>query len=141
MNLDLTTIRVFDNAPECHVYRMKLENEGIECFLFDEEMVTINPLINLALGGVKLKVKSTDLVQANEILSELEEKPITDEKNESIKCPNCSSTNLISDFKSIKGLKGIISTIISFVLFVYPLYYKYVFKCIDCNTEFKRERN
>ncbi len=139
MDLDLTTLKVFDNSPEAHVYRIKLENEGIKCFLYDEEMITLDPLLNLALGGIKLKINKIDLPRANEVISNIENKPITDENNELVKCPNCNSTDLFSDFKSMKGVKGIISTIITFLFMAYPLYYKSVYKCKECNTEFKRK--
>ncbi len=46
--MGLTTIKTFDNALEAHVFRIKLENSGIESFIFDEEMATLDPIMNIA---------------------------------------------------------------------------------------------
>ncbi|MGY6649748.1 putative signal transducing protein [Wenyingzhuangia sp. IMCC45574] len=136
----LTTIKIFDNSPEMHVYKNRLEQEGIDCYPFDEEMVTIDPFLTNAIGGIKLKVNKADVLQAKSIIASIDNQPITDDKDEVLCCPSCGSADLISDFRSMKGTKGILSLIISIVFFVYPIYYKYVYKCKSCNHEFKRKR-
>ena len=135
--MEFTTIKTFDNPMEAHIVKSRLENEGISCFLFDENMMSINPLFNVTVGGIKLKVNTSDADKAKDIIELINASPITDEKDEQLSCPNCSSNDLISGYKSMKGSTGILSAIISFLLLVFPLYYKTVYKCKVCDTEFK----
>jgi predicted nucleic acid-binding Zn ribbon protein len=135
--MSLVTIITFDDAISAHVLKAKLESEEILCFIHDENIVTLNPLYNFAVGGVKLKVNEKDATRALEIIQELEDKPYTNEADETVLCPNCSSTNLYSDFKSMKSATGVLAAITSFLFIVFPIYYKSVFKCKECGTEFK----
>ena len=50
--------------------KSKLESEGISCFLFDENIVNLNPLYNMAVGGIKLKINRNDITAATEILNQ-----------------------------------------------------------------------
>lgn len=135
--MKLVTIRSFDDGITAHIFRNKLESEGITAFVHDENIVTMNALYNFAVGGVKLRVDEPDVARALEVIREMEETPYTDEQDQQIICPNCSSTELYSDFKSMKSPKGVLSTITSFFLGVFPIYYDSVYRCKKCNTEFK----
>jgi hypothetical protein len=117
--------------------RSKLESEDIMCFLFDENIVGLNPLYNVTVGGIKLKINKSDLGQATEIIEESLKSSITNDQGEVIKCPKCESEDIYSSFKSMKGTKGILSAIVSFLFMVYPIYYKTVYKCKKCRNEFK----
>jgi hypothetical protein len=64
------TIRIFNLPIDAAVIRAKLEAEGIECFLENEIITQVNPLFSNAVGGVKLKVKESDVKDAIEILKE-----------------------------------------------------------------------
>ena len=99
----------------------------------------IYPLLNFTVGGIKLKVLEVDLERAIEILKLIEETPFKDSNDELIKCPKCDSTNLVSGFKSVKNIKGFLSIIVSFLFSVFPLYYKEVFRCKNCDNEFSKK--
>lgn len=118
--------------------RSKLESEGITCFLFDENIISLNPLYNVTVGGIKLRIIESDIEKTQEIIAEIEKAPLTDEKEELISGSTCNSTNLYAGFKSMKGVKGISSAILSFLMMVFPIYYKTVYKCKSCGTEFKK---
>ena len=135
--MSLITLKTFDNSFEAHLLKTTLESEGIQCFIFDENMVSINPLFNITVGGIKLKINNADLGKALEILEENEELKLTNENNEVIKCPKCDSEDIYLDFKSMKGLKGFFSLIVSFLFFLFPIYYKSLNKCKSCGHEFK----
>ncbi|MEO0333074.1 MAG: DUF2007 domain-containing protein, partial [Bacteroidota bacterium] len=107
-------------------------NENITCFLFDENIVELNPLYNITVGGVKLKIDKADLDEATTIIEE-----ITNDQGEIIQCPNCQSEDIYSGFKSMKGARGVLSAITSFLFMVFPIYYKTVYKCKSCINEFK----
>lgn len=52
--------------------RMHLEGHGLEVFLPDEGMATSNPLMNTAIGGIRVQVRDEDYEQAMEIMKESE---------------------------------------------------------------------
>ena len=133
------TIKTFDNSIDAHILMARLEDEGIECFLVDDNIVSIYPLLNFTVGGIKLKVLEVDLERAIERLKLIEETPFKDSNDELIKCPKCDSTNLVSGLKSVKNIKGFLSIIVSFLFSVFPLYYKEVFRCKNCDNEFSKK--
>ncbi|AMC10230.1 hypothetical protein Lupro_02725 [Lutibacter profundi] len=137
--MGLVTIRTFENGPEAHLFKTKLLSLGIECFIFDEQTITLNPIMGVAIGGIKLKVNENDYEKSNQVITDIENTPLTNEKDEILKCPKCNSIELYTGFKSMKGVKGIISTITSFLFMIYPVYFKNVYKCKDCGNEFDKE--
>jgi DNA-directed RNA polymerase subunit RPC12/RpoP len=132
-------IKTFDDAISAHILRNKLESEGIDCVIQDENIVTLNPLFNFAVGGVKLKVYEEDVPRALEILRELDNTPLTDANDQAIQCPNCASTDLDNNFKTMKGIKGAVAIVVSFFLAVFPLYFQTNYRCRQCGTEFKKK--
>lgn len=44
------------NPIEANIIRARLQDAGIDCFLADENVATLNPFYNQAIGGVKLIV-------------------------------------------------------------------------------------
>lgn len=134
--MELITLKVFDNAIDAHILKCKLESEDIACFIFDEHLVTMNPLFNLAVGGIKLKINQDDAKRAKSIIREIENLPYTNNQDEIIRCPKCTSKELYSNFKSIKNFKGIMASLFSFLLTVFPIYFNSVYKCKKCSFEF-----
>lgn len=135
--MELVTLKTFDNPVEAHILKSRLESEDIPSFLFDENMVTLNPLYNVTVGGIKLKVNPAHYEEAKQIIDDFNTSEVRDENEEIISCPNCSSKDLYTGFKSMKGLKGVMSGIVAFLLMIYPFYLKTMYKCKSCNTEFK----
>ena len=64
------TVLTFTYPHELAVIRGRLESEGIQCFAQDEMTIQVYPFYSNAIGGIKLKVKESDLVQTLEILKE-----------------------------------------------------------------------
>ena len=140
-------------------YNRYLHNRGIKdtsdqnvwAFLGDGEMDEVDTLGAIGLASREKLDNLTFVVNCNlqrldgpvmgngKIIQELEGTPLTNEKDQPIQCPNCASTDLYSNFKSMKGVKGVISTIISFVLTVFPIYVNIVYRCKHCETEFKKK--
>lgn len=65
---DLITIACFSHPYESHVWRARLESEGISCFIADEHTVSANWFYSNAVGGVKLQVYKCDREQAERVL-------------------------------------------------------------------------
>ncbi len=133
---NLKIVKTFDNAMDLHISKIKLESEGIQCFVFDENIVSINPLYNLTVGGIKLNVTSEDYPKAMKLIESFEEQPLTDEEDRVITYPNCGSDDYYTGYKSMKGVKGILSIILTFLISIYPIYFKTLNKCKACHTEF-----
>lgn len=136
-DIKLVTLRTFDTSVEAHILKTRLESDAIECYLFDENINSLNLIYNIAVGGIKLKIKSTDLDRAEEIIKQIEETAYTDEDNATIICPKCTSSDLYSGIRTIKGVRGFLSALISFSIMVFPPYCKTVHKCKSCGYEFE----
>ena len=71
------------NIPvDCHILKGRLETEGIDCFVFDENIVWVHPFRAVAVGGVKLKVLSHQFEPAAAQLEHLRKGFLSDEKRE-----------------------------------------------------------
>ena len=139
--MELITIKVVDTAIEAHILKNRLDGENIASYIFDENIVTLNPMLNFAVGGIKVKVPKQDYSKAKNILLELDQTPYTDNEDNIIKCPNCESQSFYSDFKSMKDPKGFFAMIAAFALTAFPIYAKSVYKCKECGTEFEKNSN
>lgn len=69
MQVELVTVAKFFSPTEAHVFRAKLESEGIPAFVFNENLATFYPFASSLTGGAQLKVRVQDLEHAKEILA------------------------------------------------------------------------
>jgi len=88
MGNELRTIYTTPNNIEAHIFKQKLENEGIECILTDEHIVSVNTFYNQAVGGIKVQVKESDYARAMEVIKEEE---MIEIHRDSIPCIKCKS--------------------------------------------------
>ncbi len=133
--MSLLTVKIFQNSIDAHLFKSRLENEGIDSYLFDENINSMNMLYGVAVGGIKLKVNESDKEKVQRVLQEIEE-----EKRAAaifIKCPVCESTEHYNNFISIQGWKAFLATVLAFLTFSYPAYQKKVYKCKECGNEFE----
>lgn len=136
--MTFVTIKTFDNIMDAHMLKSRLESEGVECFLFDKEMVALNTLYTWAIGGVKLKVLQKDVPKVIEILKDISETPLTNELGEEVVCPNCNSTKINTGHNSASGLKAVFLAFIGFLTSTLPPFFKTRYYCTDCEHVFKR---
>ena len=132
----LVTVASFDEPYKAHIARMKLESEGIKCFLSGENFVATYWLLSRVEGGIKLKVKEADSKAAIEILARKETSSDTQLPSElgeyDLICPKCRSENIEYERYSWK------MAIISILLFRLPLtWLKEEYKCLDCGHVWK----
>lgn len=67
------TLHVFQNPFRAEVVKTKLESEGIQSFILDQNVTyTIGPTI---MDGFRLQVRRTDVVRAQRILEKALENP------------------------------------------------------------------
>ena len=74
----MRTLAAFNHADQAHLLRMRLEGCGIPAHVRDENMVTLDWLASLAVGGVKVDVADEDYPAALEVLAEDEPSAPTD---------------------------------------------------------------
>jgi hypothetical protein len=94
-----TTIATFNTSAEAHLARLRLEAEDIDCFIADENVVSIAWHYSLATGGIKLQVDAADVPRATALLAsrcdtDHAESPRLDDNDH---CPRCNSTRITHD--------------------------------------------
>ena len=70
--MDFVQLRSFDNYIYAHITLSMLQDAGINCHLQDEYMVTLDPFLSPAMGGMKLMVYPSQAQRARELLKETE---------------------------------------------------------------------
>ena len=126
--MELVTVRTFNNYISANLLLSKLRNGGIECYLKDENTVTMDPLLTYAVGGIKLVVKKEDTPEVFEILQQFDE----DFKN-NVVCPKCGSHNI--ELIPKKNVSNMIAAIVSFFFFIYFVSTENKYRCTNCGYE------
>jgi predicted RNA-binding Zn-ribbon protein involved in translation (DUF1610 family) len=134
MRKSLIEIANYQFSSEAYLFKGKLESEGIEVFLQNENTINTDPLLSNALGGVKLFVNSEDVLQSKQILDAIPEYSL-DDKGELLSCPNCGSQK-ITMVTTIKDIKSFLAFIYGLLTLSMPLFSKQKYKCENCNFEF-----
>ncbi len=133
---DLVSVRFYDDPLEAHLGRCLLQNEGIEAYVNDEHIIGLNRALGVALGGVKLKVASTDKERALLILQETEHRPYLDEDEQPIHCPKCGSTDLMNGISKPRSKNGIMHLALGLLFGVYPMVTERGMYCNVCKHFF-----
>ncbi|HAH23819.1 MAG TPA: hypothetical protein DCL77_08690 [Prolixibacteraceae bacterium] len=147
MNDDkIVVYETFSDPINAHIVKGLLNSYGIECYLSDELMSTLNIAYCAAIGGVKLHVFEKDIDRIQVILKSQNREPELSQSIESkdteINCPNCHSAN-VSHGGSLKKKFGIrfallFSLISVLALIFYPFPLRKTYHCFDCDHEFKK---
>jgi hypothetical protein len=125
-----------------HIIRTKLEDNGIPCFIADENTIAVNPILNNAIGGIKLKIFERDLEKCREILTqsgdmhEQDHFEIDEETHTAVVCPYCASTNVRYGSATEKKAHWLV-VIISVLLTVLPFYARKSWHCFNCRRDFE----
>ena len=128
--MDFVILQSFNNYLDAHLLMAKLESEEIQCWLQDENTVTLYPILTNAVGGIKLFVNKNDLSRARQIFWEVE----TNRKI-IIECPKCKGHN-IELVSTPRKAANWFSAILTFFLGDYALAVDKVNHCFDCGNEF-----
>ena len=132
---NLITVGTFTSPIEAHIAKGRLETEGINTFIANENHIWANWMYSQALGGVKILVLEPDAEKALEIIkkhingefeAELKEE-FSDLKSNV--CPKCGSRK----FKSAVPLLSLLIVLLTLGLFsiIYKIR-KENHKCTNC---------
>jgi Putative prokaryotic signal transducing protein len=144
MNDRTVVYSTYYNPMEANIIKAKLEDSGFACFLADENVATLNPLYNQAIGGVKLIVFERDIEAINALLAEdnslafeSSDEIIDEEKSEKDKtvCEKCGSANVGYGMATDKKY-SIWATILAFLMLTTPVKANKCHHCYDCGYEF-----
>lgn len=107
-------IASFSHTYEAHLYKSRLESEGIACSLDNENLVAANWLYSNAVGGVQVKVQEKDYDKAREILKEIGY--VDDEKKEKEKRTATIDPAQLKQFLIFFGIMAFIAAIVIMVI-------------------------
>lgn len=127
------------NPIEANIVKGRLEDSDIPCFLTDENVATINPLYNQAIGGVKLNVFEKDMPRINELLTDILpdiETDVDEVSEEQILCEKCGSNN-VGYGQATKRRFNWLVTVVSLIFTIYPFKANNCYHCYNCGHEFK----
>lgn len=131
--MDIVVLNSYPNYVEAHIAKGVVEEQGIRCWLKDENTVTIDPILTNAIGGIKLLVLKEEAQQAWEILQALKK-----EKQAAVACPKCGSHNL--EFVSTpRKASNWFTAIATFFISDYAVALDKVYHCFDCGHEFSKK--
>lgn len=121
MKQEFHTLGTFEFPADVQMIKGRLEVEGIQVFLRDENTINSDPLISSAIGGVKLQVHTLDAERAQQIFGEVRNYA-TDNSGKLIVCPNCKATKS----EIYYSRKGIFQKL-------FPFFEPKKYKCANCN--------
>lgn len=128
--MELTQVASYDNYLLANMTLGMLQENGINCHLKDENIVTIDPLLNPAVGGIKLMVVSEQADEAKGYMDAAERAYLA-----TVPCPKCGQCTILpeetndapADFwGKLKNMAAYGQTAI----------YLKKYRCSSCNTLF-----
>ncbi|WP_443936493.1 putative signal transducing protein [Pedobacter sp. MW01-1-1] len=138
MNERTTVHSTYYNPIEANIIKTRIEAAGFACFLADENLATLNPLYNQAIGGVRLIIFERDQEKINELLAEDSSLSIEDEQhlNTDTVCPKCGSHNVSFGLATKRKYSWWV-TLLSFLTVSHPILANKCYHCYNCGHEFE----
>ncbi len=133
--MDFVLLNTYLNYIDAHIARGVLEGQGINCWLKDENTVTIDPILTNAIGGIKLMVEKESAERAIKILQDLRR-----EQKASLSCPKCGSHN-IEFVTTPRKASNWFSALWGFLTFTVAMPVDKVYHCFDCGHEYNEQEN
>jgi hypothetical protein len=123
-------IASYDNFMVANMTLGMLEENDINCHLKDENIVTIDPLLNPAVGGIKLMVAEVQYERALTILKDAETNYI-----QQIPCKICKK-NTLSMEEKINNPTTFWGKLKNQIAYGQAETYQKLYRCSTCNNLF-----
>jgi len=120
----------FENYIDAHIVSGRLEEEGIRCWLKDENTVTVTPFFSNAVGGIKLMVTKEQLEEARQLLDQFKQ-----DKKSKPACPYCGSHDI--DLLPSEKPLNMLGAIGTWLVGRYAISTENEWHCYSCNKKFK----
>lgn len=124
-------LRSFDNYIEANIVLNMLQHNDINCHLKDENIITIDPLLSPALGGMKLMVHEVHVERAMELIENAETEYL-----KTIPCPVCHAHALKIETIT-KTHRNKLAALASMLLNGHSLEVTRIYRCQKCGYDFK----
>ena len=128
--MNFKKIASYDNFLVANMTLGMLEENDINCHLKDENIVTIDPLLNPAVGGIKLMVADVQYERALTILKDAETKYI-----QQISCKICKKNTLVMEEK-INNPTTFWGKLKNQIAYGQTETYQKLYRCSTCNNLF-----
>jgi hypothetical protein len=129
--MDYVELRSFDNYIEANIVLNMLQHHNINCHLKDEHIVTIDPLLSPAIGGMKLMIHNDHVERAWDLMDQAEQQYLKD-----IPCPVCHS-HALKAVSITKTHRCKLAALASMLLNGHPVEITKIFRCSKCGYDFK----
>jgi hypothetical protein len=129
--MEFVPLRSFDNYIEANIVLSMLRDHNINCHLKDENIITIDPLLSPALGGMKLMVHYAHIDRAWDLMDQAEERYL-----KSIACPICKK-HALKAISVTKQYKCRLSALASMLLNGRSVEVTKMYQCTACGYDFK----
>jgi hypothetical protein len=137
----IITLEQYYDPMLAHIIRTRLEDNGIPCFIADDNIISANPVFNNAVGGIKLKIFERDLERCQKILAQegdlhdQDHHEIDEETHTAVICPYCASTNVRFGAATEKKVNWFVALIFA-LMSVFPFYARKAWHCFNCQRDF-----
>lgn len=121
-------LRSFDNYMYANILLNRLKDQGFDCYLKDENTITIDPVLSPAIGGMKLMVREEQAARAQAFLDQAEAEYLA-----TIPCPTCGQRSIQLLIKTIKP-KNFIEALLSQLFVGSVEQEERVYKCSSCGS-------
>jgi hypothetical protein len=130
MNTNQVIIGAYPEAMAAHLVRVRLDAEGIESWLVDENFASAYPFYSPVIGGVKLAVREDDACAAASFIQGLDVDEYQRYRQNLHQCPMCGSKNVGENAIRFGWL--LLLTLLTFGFYL-TLFYKRR-KCGECGS-------
>ena len=121
-------LRSFDNYMYANILLNRLKDHGFDCYLKDENTVTIDPLLSPAIGGIKLMVREPEAARARAFLDQVEAEYVA-----TIDCPKCGQKGL-QILKRTNKPKNFIGALLSQLFLGSTEQEEWFYRCSNCGN-------
>jgi regulatory protein YycI of two-component signal transduction system YycFG len=126
--MEFKLLAAFDNYVLANMALGLLQENNIECHLKDEHIVTLDPLLNPAVGGIKVMVIANQFEKAVSIVKEAENEYLKD-----FTCPYCNTNSLIVEEKK-ETPTTFWGTVKNKILYGQSTLYSKKYRCQNCKS-------
>lgn len=123
-------IASYDNFLLANMTLGLLQENNINCYLKDENIITVDPLLSPAIGGIKLLVVENDFADAKELINQAEVSYLKE-----IPCTDCKSHSLVIEEKTNEPDR-FWDKLMNRVAYGQSSTYSKNYRCTNCNRIF-----
>ncbi|RYF87134.1 MAG: DUF2007 domain-containing protein [Chitinophagaceae bacterium] len=129
--MEFVILKSFTNYVDAHIMLGRMKDEGVQCWLKNENTSTILPIWNNAIGGIQLMVNRSQVEKASYILKVMEE-----ERREQMTCPKCNSRD-VEYINTMRKSVNWLSAAVTFFLGDVAAMPEQRYHCFNCGEEWE----